>query len=331
MNSRGYDLIGDVHGCARTLEQLLLRLGYSRQKGCYRHPQRQAVFLGDIVDRGNFIRESLHIVREMVDAGVAHIVIGNHEYNAIAYCTKARPEADGDFLRIHNERHERQIRESLEQFSKYPDEWREFLLWFRNMPLFLEFDAFRVIHACWDQKLISELKQQQTLDFSDDDMLHRSAEHGGFEWQVADRLLRGTYLPIPNNESMTSEDGYHRRVYRTQFWSTTPEVHNDVVFQPDPLPSHIGTLPLSASDRKQLLHYAEEEPPLFIGHYWRKGAPESIRPNIACLDYSAVKQGKLVAYRMDSETQIDRAKFVWVDVDPDDIQPTPPPGRKLKR
>ena len=321
MKSRGYDLIGDVHGCARTLEQLLCKLGYSRRNGCYRHPQRRAVFLGDIVDRGNFIRESLHLVREMVDAGVAQIVIGNHEYNAIAYCTQARPGSGRDFLRAHNERHERQIRESLAQFENHSREWQEFLQWFRNMPLFLEFDSFRVIHACWDKNLIAELKRRQILDFSDDEVLHRSAEYGGFEWQVADRLLRGTYLPLPNSEVMTSEDGYRRRVYRTQFWSTTAEIHNDVVFQPDPLPDHIGTLPLSVSDRQQLLHYSKEDPPLFIGHYWRQGIPESIRPNIACLDYSAVKQGKLVAYRMDSESRIDRTKFVWVDVDPDDIQP----------
>jgi len=37
---------------------------------------------------------------------------------------------------------------------------------------------------------------------------------------------------------------------------------------------------------------------------------------VACLDYSAVKYGKLVAYRMDDETRLDPQKFVWVDVNP---------------
>ena len=51
------------------------------------------------------------------------------------------------------------------------------------------------------------------------------------------------------------------------------------------------------------------------GHYWRSGHPAPIRPNLACLDYSAVLYGKLVAYRLDDETRIDPHKFVWVDVD----------------
>ena len=32
-SSRGYDLIGDVHGCALTLARLLEQLGYRQQAG----------------------------------------------------------------------------------------------------------------------------------------------------------------------------------------------------------------------------------------------------------------------------------------------------------
>lgn len=57
--ARSYDLIGDVHGCAQTLEHLLETLGYRRLGGVWRHSQRQALFLGDIIDRGPRIREAL--------------------------------------------------------------------------------------------------------------------------------------------------------------------------------------------------------------------------------------------------------------------------------
>ncbi len=77
----------------------------------------------------------------------------------------------------------------------------------------------------------------------------------------------------------------------------------------------MANTPLSHSQKSALLRYAEDEPMLFVGHYWRSGRPAPIRSNLACLDYSAVLYGKLVAYRLDDETRIDPRKFVWVDVD----------------
>ena len=48
----GYDIIGDIHGHADQLEALLSELGYRPSGGAHRHPHRQAVFVGDLIDRG---------------------------------------------------------------------------------------------------------------------------------------------------------------------------------------------------------------------------------------------------------------------------------------
>ena len=48
----GYDVIGDVHGYADKLEGLLVKLGYSHRTGVWGHPERTAVFIGDLIDRG---------------------------------------------------------------------------------------------------------------------------------------------------------------------------------------------------------------------------------------------------------------------------------------
>ncbi|MDF2735254.1 MAG: prpE [Chloroflexota bacterium] len=85
-----FDIIGDVHGCGDELEDLLAALGYEvreRREGTaldagpvYRHPAgRQAVFVGDLVDRGPRVLDTLRIVRNMVDAGSGLTVMGNHE------------------------------------------------------------------------------------------------------------------------------------------------------------------------------------------------------------------------------------------------------------
>jgi protein phosphatase len=85
-----FDIIGDVHGCAGELEDLLGRLGYAIEP-CgepnalwgdvvYRHPEgRKAVFLGDLVDRGPRVLDALRLVRNMTRAGAALCVPGNHD------------------------------------------------------------------------------------------------------------------------------------------------------------------------------------------------------------------------------------------------------------
>ncbi|MCC6538873.1 MAG: metallophosphoesterase [Bryobacterales bacterium] len=85
-----FDLIGDLHGCAGELRALLAKLGWERRdldtdaapwgRECYRHPAgRRAVFLGDLVDRGPAILDTLRIVRNMATAGTAFCVTGNHD------------------------------------------------------------------------------------------------------------------------------------------------------------------------------------------------------------------------------------------------------------
>ena len=313
--TQAYDLIGDVHGCAHSLESLLKKMGYQHRQGCFRHADRKVIFVGDIVDRGPRIREALHIVKDMVDQGQAEIVLGNHEYNAMCYCTEGRSGSGHQYLREHNARHHRLIRETLEQFENYAQEWKSFLAWFHEIPLFIEKEHFRVVHACWDSSAISRFKELSPSHCIDVDMLHESVNSSSFTGDVIDKLTRGTALELPNGETILGKDGLARHMFRTKFWSDKPQTYNDVVFQPDPLPLEMAQRTLSAIERQQLLHYPASELPVFVGHYWMSSEPAPITDNIACLDYSAVKYGRLVAYRMDSEQCLSRDNFTWVDVE----------------
>lgn len=313
--ARGYDLIGDVHGCARTLERLLEGLGYHRQAGVWRHPRRMVLFLGDIVDRGPRVREALHLVRDMVAAGQALCIMGNHEFNALGWSTPAPPGSGCSFVREHTPRHERMIRETLAQFDGHPADWRDFLGWFYELPLFIDAGRFRLVHACWDSSLIEPLRAQFADGRVDEPFVQASAVKGSFACTVFDRLLRGTDLPLPHGLTLTSEEGFTRRTFRTKFWEESPATYGDIVFQPDALPDSVAEMPLSETQKSRLFLYGPHEPLLFVGHYWRTGKPAPIRGNLACLDYSAVMYGKLVAYRLDDERRLDPHKFVWVDVE----------------
>lgn len=86
-----FDLIGDVHGCAPELRALLGKLGWHCTRlaaptalwgnECWLPPgaARRAVFVGDLVDRGPAILDTLRIVRNMMQVGVALGVMGNHD------------------------------------------------------------------------------------------------------------------------------------------------------------------------------------------------------------------------------------------------------------
>lgn len=83
-----FDIIGDVHGCAAELIELLGKLGHGvrlvgdgeqRQAVYDGHSSRRLVFVGDFVDRGPRSPDVLRIVMTLVRTGVALAVPGNHD------------------------------------------------------------------------------------------------------------------------------------------------------------------------------------------------------------------------------------------------------------
>ena len=90
-----FDIIGDIHGCCSELEQLLQKLGYQASESqakpdswwhfpTYQHPEgRKVIFLGDLVDRGNRILDTLKLVQNMLAADSALCILGNHENKLI--------------------------------------------------------------------------------------------------------------------------------------------------------------------------------------------------------------------------------------------------------
>ena len=145
----GYGVIGDIHGHADELKALLADLGYSRHRLGYRHVDRKVVFVGDFVDRGPAIREVIEIARGMVDAGDALAVMGNHEYNAIAFHT-ARPNQPSNFFRPHSDKNLKQHQETLKQLS--PAQLADAIKWFKTLPVTIEVGGIRVAHASWQSR-----------------------------------------------------------------------------------------------------------------------------------------------------------------------------------
>lgn len=94
-----FDIIGDVHGCADELVELMGRLGYrvrlegagaERRALVEAPPGRRAFFVGDLVDRGPNAPDVLRIVMDMSAAGQAHCVPGNHDAKFLRWLDRKR-------------------------------------------------------------------------------------------------------------------------------------------------------------------------------------------------------------------------------------------------
>jgi hypothetical protein len=295
-----HDLIGDIHGHADALERLLRKLGYSRHKGVYRHPDRQAIFLGDFIDRGPKIRETLEIVRPMVDSGTARAVMGNHELNALAFHTRD-PDNPATHLRPQNEKNSNQHAETMRQIP--PGELPGYLRWFRSLPLWLDLDGLRVVHACWDESRMARLTGPIT-----DEFLHAACSPRGSLFEPVEAILKGKEAKLPPGATFRDKDGHERVATRVK-WYEHPEGHtfrtyamaSEPIDSDDPLPAEV----LAAA-----APYPEDAKPVFVGHYWMGGPePELLRRNVACVDWSVAKGGFLCAYRWDGERELDPGKF----------------------
>ncbi len=142
-----FDIIGDVHGHATELRQLLSKLGYQQTQSGYQHPKRTALFVGDFIDRGPAQLEVLDIVRTMIENRSARAVMGNHEFNAIGWFSR---NDNGEPLREHTEKNRKQHAAFLNEVGENSAQHKEWISWFKTLPLWLELPELQIIHACWN-------------------------------------------------------------------------------------------------------------------------------------------------------------------------------------
>jgi hypothetical protein len=304
-----YDIIGDIHGCAQSLQHLLEALGYAVRDGVYRHPTRTVIFLGDFIDRGPHQREVIGIVRRMIAAGTAQSVMGNHEFNAIAY--HAPDRESGDYLRPHSEKNIHQHEKFLDAYAHTPDEYADVIGWFRTLPLWLDLGGLRIVHACWDARLIAKLAASQNgSNLLGENLLLQANRRGQWQFEALETLLKGKEIRLPDGASFRDKDGIPRHHIRVRWWDPAATNFRDAFFGPESARTHI---PEDAIAGDHLVDYAHAAPPVFLGHYWMQGEPAPLARNIACLDYSVAEPGgRLTAYRWDGEQVLEKERFVWV-------------------
>lgn len=302
-----YDVIGDVHGQDLKLKGLLSNLGYRVHAGAYRHPAgRMAVFVGDLIDRGPGQIEVLDTVRRMEAAGSARVVMGNHELGAIGYATRTE---DGGWLRKHSAKNEAQHRAFLDQVGWDSPAHREWVAWFRTLPVALDLGGIRVCHAWWDDTLIGISGQgSHSTGQLTEDFLRASFRKGAAAYEALNGLTKGLEVELPIGCSFDDHGSARRTAVRVRWWDDAATTYRKAALVPEGQRHRVpdATLPPGTP-------LGNSSPvPVFLGHYWLTGQPGPQNANTAVLDYGAGLEGPLVAYRWEGELELDEEHFVAV-------------------
>ena len=94
---------------------------------------------------------------------------------------------------------------------------------------------------------------------------------------------------------------------RTRWWLDAPATYQDIAIVDQRDLAGIPAISLPPGKR---FRNARPGAPIFIGHYWMQGTPVPQAADVACVDYSAARDGPLVAYRWQGESVLTASHFV---------------------
>ncbi|MCU0923947.1 MAG: metallophosphoesterase [Burkholderiaceae bacterium] len=305
-----YDVIGDVHGQGGKLRLLLQRLGYFKAGGRWHRPDgRQAVFVGDLIDRGPEQLEVLRLVREMVDQGAAQVVLGNHEFNAIGF---AQCDERGGYLRPRSEKNLKQHAAFLQAVGFDSAEHRAWVDWFRELPMALDLGGIRVVHAWWDDEAVGAMEAVRGGNGRplSEEVVQRLYSDSAAE--AARKVLTcGVEWELPEGTWITDKEGHRHPDARLAVWRHGAERLREIALVPSGCEDAVPDIAIPDEHRLGPVEGA----PILFGHHWFSGDVRLESPKVACLDWSAAKDGPLVAYRWEGESELKQPNLVAAGAD----------------
>lgn len=319
-----YDIIGDIHGRATLLEMLLKKLGYRRSaNGTYIAQNRTAIFIGDLIDRGNEQFKTVDIVRRMCDEGVAQCIMGNHEYNAVRYATVIANPATGVppyrlFLQVHNKTNNWCHEAFMKEFGPVDSaQHQDVIGWFKTLPLFID-NGFKCVHACWDPKaagIIREYNCHGEASLTSESLYEAHFKDSPMFYAVK-ILIKGPETPLPYGVSYKDGAGIKRHVIRYKWWGGHFSNYLDASLGLNCSREIRHELSITPFDNSKTVFYTPDSP-VFFGHYWvecAKKGPVPFSKNVVCVDYGRQCEEMLTAYVHEIGHKLSSDRFVQVSI-----------------
>lgn len=294
------DIIGDIHGEIEALKTLIRNLGYD-ENGY--HPQkRKLIFVGDLCDRGEDSIAVILLVKDLIEKGNAQCVLGNHELNLLIHSQR---EGNGWFFGSPHEDDHKPFN------SKIADLEQKQIIWnfLNTLPIALESDSIRVVHASWDNDCIERLKTCNFNSVAEANQHYQNeiehyieqlgiAEHAEQEQQTYRLQLKNIRSTIPLLKNLGKKDVIEQMFNPIRVLTSGVE--------------GLTQQPFFAGGKWRMVerltwwdHY-QDDTPVLIGHYWRSLKPTKLKTglfkyidalswfgaksNVFCVDYSVGKR-----------------------------------------
>lgn len=305
-NDSPYDIIGDVHGYAEELKALLLKMGYNQDNGIWHHPERVAVFTGDFTCRGSSTRESIRIVRNMVENQTAIAILGNHEINVIGHFTKNKEgilfkEATGSNKKI--------MDKIIAEYRYEKKALKDDIKWLRRLPFCFDAGKFRVVHAHWSDRNRKIIRENRTKEKLTKKLLSEIFMADSSLAVAVRQTTRGIEINLPHDLVIKDNNNIRRTNFRIKWWESPKgktfrdmSYGNKFLLPPYSIPPEIIP-PFEV--------YPSDAPTVFVGHYCVEEKQMLPASNVCCLDNCVANGGQLAAYRWNGEERIKKENFIF--------------------
>lgn len=290
------DFIGDIHGHYTKLTRLLEKLGYwfNPETKLYFHPQnRKIVVLGDFINVGMQNEEVLSFLLRMHQTGNAYIISGNHEYFLALLYHKTLNNKSTFWYYL-----QRDYFPLFIAFNNKKSKLEEYIQWICQLPLFLDFNKTKAVHAIWDENFYPFLSENNSVK----KMIEFIAVHPEHKENL-NKIIMGITFKFKNEKSSKPV------FFRYKWWENDKDIPVSQMFMHK---SELFPKALESEINMEQFKIKFQQEPVFFGHFNLQGFPYLTSPTKCCLDFGGAKGGYLTSYRWDGEEILDAKKIVYV-------------------
>ncbi len=258
------DIIGDIHGEYEALISLINNLGYDLEGN---HPEnRKLIFVGDLCDRGPNSPEVIKLVKKLKENGNAQVVLGNHELNLLQEKAK---DGSGWFFEERYLKDKKYI--PFEKIKE--DEKKELFDFIAGLPIALENENLRVVHAAWISEEIDKIKEIP-LGMAREFYVGKEKE---INLYIKDSGILDDYNNEQNlwGDEQENENGCLPFLEATAKYNVIHQMMNPLRVATSGVEKRTN-VPFFASHKWRYVERVawwneyQEDKPVIIGHYWRK-------------------------------------------------------------